>query len=114
MDSFPIINRVYEVYKSIVETNHKLNKRWRYSIGEDAERTIINLAEHIIMAKNAPRGLKSVYMIKASALLEVSVMQIRLLLEFGLANETKVFQIQGKLSEIGRMLGGWLKAIHSQ
>jgi hypothetical protein len=27
-----------------------------------------------------------------------------------LANETKLFQLQAELQEIGRMLGGWLKA----
>ena len=50
------------------------------------------------------------YLIKAVALLEVLRLKVRLLLEFKICNETKVFQIQSKIAEIGRMLGGWLKA----
>lgn len=66
------------------------------------------------MAKNAPKTMKGSYLIKASASLEVTMMKVRLLLEFKLVNETRVFQIQGKLAEIGKMTGGWLKSTYSQ
>ena len=46
-------------------------------------------------------------------MLEVAVLKLRLLLEFRIANETKIFQTQGVLAEIGRMLGGWLKSVYS-
>lgn len=65
------------------------------------------------MAKNAPKALKGSYLIKSSALLEVTTMKMRLLLEFKLVNETRIFQQQAKLAEIGRMLGGWLRSTHS-
>jgi len=64
------------------------------------------------MAKNAPRHLKSPYLIKAGAHLEISILKLRLFLELGLANETRIFQAQGKLAEIGRMLGGWIKSLN--
>lgn len=57
--------------------------------------------------------MKGSYLIKSSALLEVAVMKTRLLLEFKLVNETRIFQLQAKLAEIGRMLGGWLKSTHN-
>lgn len=66
------------------------------------------------MAKNAPKPLKSSYLLKSSALLEIAMMKTRLLLEFKLVNETRIFQQQAKLAEIGRMLGGWLRSTHSQ
>ena len=65
------------------------------------------------MAKNAPKPLKAGYLIKASAKLETSMLKLRLFLEFKLTNETKVFQIQAHMEEIGRMLGGWLKSVQS-
>ena len=65
------------------------------------------------MAKNAPKTLKAGYLIKSSAILEVLTIKMRLLLELKLANETKIFQLQAKNSEIGRMLGGWLKSVQS-
>ena len=114
MDCLPIINRTYGVYKNLVDVNHKLNKRWAYSLGVSTEKTVLEMLENLIMAKNAPKPLKGSYLIKASAQLEVTTMKVRLLLEFDLVNETRIFQLQSKLSEVGRMLGGWLKSTHSQ
>jgi len=65
------------------------------------------------MAKSAPKTLKSAYLLKGMGKLEISILKLRLLLEFKLVNETKLFQLQSKLAEIGRMLGGWLKSVQS-
>lgn len=91
-------------------TNH-LEKRWRFSLGQGLENSIMSLLQELIMAKNAPKPLKASYLIKASSHLEISTLKLRLFLEFELANETKIFQTQNKLAEIGRMLGGWLKSL---
>jgi len=40
-------------------------------------------------------------------------LKLRLFLEMKIANETKIFQAQSKLTEIGRMLGGWLKSLNN-
>lgn len=69
--------------------------------------------ELLIMTKNAPKPIKASYLIKASAQLEIATFKLRLMLELKLANETKIFQAQAILAEIGRMLGGWLKAVQS-
>ncbi|MFH0820554.1 MAG: four helix bundle protein [Candidatus Peregrinibacteria bacterium] len=114
MDTLPIINRSYEAYKNIVDLNLKLNKRWRYSLGISLEQTILDLIEHLVMAKNAPKPLKAGYLIKASSKLEVARLKLRLILEYKLGNETGVFQLQAKLEEVGRMLGGWLKSTYNQ
>lgn len=65
------------------------------------------------MAKNAPKQIKAAYLIKASSHLEVSILKLRLFLELNIGNETKIFQMQSKLAEVGRMLGGWLKSVNS-
>lgn len=90
--------------------NH-LEKRWRYSLGQSLENSVLSLLESLIMAKNAPRPIKPAYLIKASSQLEIITLKIRLFLELNLVNETKIFQTQSKLAEIGRMLGGWLKSL---
>ncbi|MDP4038711.1 MAG: four helix bundle protein [bacterium] len=110
-DILPIINRTYELYKTTVEINTHLEKRWRYSLGQSLEATILALLEQLIMAKHAPKPLKSNYLIAANAQLEITVLKFRLFLELGLVNETKIFQAQAKLTEIGKMLGGWLKSL---
>lgn len=113
MDSLPIINKTYEAYKKIVDINNHMEKRWRNSLGVSLENSILECMTQLIMAKNAPKTLKASYLLRASGLLEVAVMKLRLTLEMRIANETKIFQIQGVLAEIGRMLGGWIKAVQS-
>lgn len=113
MDSLPIINRSYEVYKAIIDLNEKLEKRRKYSLGLSLENSVLDCMENLVMAKNAPRQLKGGYLIKAGSKLEVSTLKLRLLLELSSVNETKIFQLQAKLDEIGRMLGGWLKSVQS-
>lgn len=94
--------------------NQKLNRRWRYSLGISLEQTVLDLIEQLVMAKNAPKPLKASYLIKASSKLEVTRLKHRLMLELGLTNETRIFQMQAKLDEIGRMLGGWMKSLYNQ
>ena len=113
MDSLPVINKTYEAYKAIIDLNNKLEKRMKFSIGLSLENSILDCMENLVMAKNAPKTLKVGYLIKASSKLEVSRLKLRLLLELRLLNETKIFQLQKNLEEIGRMLGGWLKSVQS-
>lgn len=113
MSELSIINAIYKAYKDTVEINDHLEKRWRYSLGNSLENSILALMEEIVMAKNAPKPLKAQYLIKSSAYLETATLKLRLFLELKIANETRIFQLQAKLAEIGRMLGGWLKSVNS-
>lgn len=105
--------RTYDVYKQVVDVTTHLPKRWHYGLGISIEQGTLDCLSELIMAKNAPKQLKAAYLIKASSHVEVTTFKIRLLLELKLANETKIFQIQAALAEVGRMLGGWLKAQQS-
>lgn len=97
------------MYKILIETNHSLSKRWRYTLGEKIENTALNLLEQLIISQQAPGPLKGTWLLKSNATLEVLRLQIRLLLELDLVNETKIFQLNSMMSDIGRMLGGWMK-----
>lgn len=72
---------------------------------------MLSCLSDLIMAKNAPKALKASYLLKASGHAEVSRLKLRLMLDLKLANETKIFQAQNVLEEIGRMLGGWLRSL---
>lgn len=111
MEILPIINNVYEIFKLAVIFNNKMEKRWRYSVGQSIEQNIMELLKELIMAKNAPKPFKAPYLIKASSYLEILTLQFRFCLESKLGKSTTVFQIQAKLLETGRMLGGWLKSL---
>ena len=90
-----------------------MTKRWRLTLGKSAELSILSLLEQLVMAKNAPKTMKAASLLKASGILEVLTLKLRLMLELQLVNETRVFQMQSQTQEIGRMLGGWLKSVQS-
>ncbi|MGC1176626.1 MAG: hypothetical protein WA843_01025, partial [Candidatus Saccharimonadales bacterium] len=58
-----------------------------------------------------PSAHKGAYLIKAGARAEIVQFQLRILLTQKLANETTLHQLQAKVAEIGRMLGGWRKSV---
>ena len=113
METLPIINQSYEIYKIVADINNHAEKRWRYSLCVSLENTILDCLSELIMAKNAPKPAKASYLIKASAHLEIATLKLRLFLELKIANETRIFQAQAKMREIGKMLGGWLKSLQT-
>jgi len=112
-EELSIINRIYELYKLIVDINNHLEKRWRHSVGLSLENTVLDCMSELIMAKNAPKPLKASYILKAGSHIEIATLKLRLFLELKIANETKIFQAQALLDEIGRMVSGWLKYTNS-
>ena len=113
MDTLPIINRRYDLYKQVVDISEHLSKRWRFSLGQSVEDTVLALLSELIMAKNAPKPLKAGYLIRACAHLETCMLKLRLCLELKLVNETKIFQTQATVEDVGRQIGGWLKSVQS-
>jgi hypothetical protein len=113
MDTLPIINRTYDIFKRVTELVEHLPKRQRFSLGEHIEKSVLACLSQLIMAKNAPKPLKAAYLIQASSHLEILTLQLRLLLELKLGSATTIFQIQEVTAEAGRMLGGWLKSLQA-
>lgn len=109
--SLPIIEKLYTTYKTLARTNTTLTKQFRYSLGVETEKSLLELIELLLMAGYAPKAHKSVYLTKAQALLDSIRLRLRLYLELGLANETTLMRLQAELDEAGRMLGGWAKSL---
>lgn len=113
MEVLPVINKTYEVYKHAVDIIAHADKKWKYGLGASIEKDILELMNCLVMAKNAPKPMKGGWLLKASSHQEVILMKFRLFLELKVCNETRIFQVQGQVMEVGRMLGGWLKAVQS-
>ena len=109
-DELPIILKSYALYKPIDAINETLSKRRRHSLGTSTEQTLLELLRQLIGAKHAPASHKPLYLLRAQSELELLRFKLRLYLELGIANETRIMQLQSQLAEVGRMLGGWLKS----
>jgi hypothetical protein len=112
MDTLSVILLTYDLYKFVIEINHHLKKEWRYSLGNSLEFSVADLLKEEILAKHAPRQLKSAYILKALGHLEISTLKLRLWMEFDLTNKTQIFKAQKNLAEIGQQLGGWYKSLN--
>lgn len=88
-----------------------MEKCYRYGLGSSLENSLLSLLQELIMAKNAPKALKAGYLIRACSQQEIAILKLRVYLELELANQTKIFQLQSLLIEIGKMAGGWLKSL---
>lgn len=111
MSEISIIMRLQEFYGAVCKITENLSTLKKQTIGRRIEDNILQLLELCIMAKHAPAAHKAAYLIKATALLEITQFHMRTVLDQKLANETTCFQLQAKLQEIGRMLGGWYKSV---
>ena len=111
MEELPVITVAFEIYKKLLELNTKLDKKYRYSLGEQAAKSWSDALEQLILAKHAPKPMKASYLLKANALAEMTSLHLRAILELKLANETNVLKVQARLSEARRMIGGWLKSM---
>jgi len=114
VDTLPIINCTYDLFKHVVGATGQMEKHWRYSIGQSLERSVLDCLSELIMAKNAPKPLKAGYLIRACAHQETCMLKLRLCLELKLANETKIFQTQATVEDVGRQIGGWLQSVQTQ
>ncbi|MBP7767274.1 four helix bundle protein [Candidatus Saccharibacteria bacterium] len=111
MQELPVINRTQELYEQISKITDKFPSLQKQTIGKRVENSTLLLLELLIMAKHAPTAHKGPYLIKASAQTEIIQFHLRILLNRKLANETTLHQLQAKVIEIGRMLGGWRKSV---
>jgi hypothetical protein len=106
-----VITKTYELYKHFTNINTVIPKIHRYGLGEKALTQNLDLLTNLIKAKNAPRPTKAAYLLNASTNIEILRFELRLYLDLKLASQTRVFQMQANLREIGREVGGWLRSL---
>jgi hypothetical protein len=111
MPEIPIIIATQDLYIAVSVLSGKLPSDKKQTVGRRVENSLLSLLELLVCAKHAPKGPKSPYLIKATALVEITTFMLRILLVQSLANETTLHQHQAKLNEIARMLGGWRKSV---
>lgn len=114
MEELPILALLQKLYKELSQSTIQLDKKWRYSLGLRCENQLLECIEQVVRAKNSSKPMKAHFLLEAVTALELLQMDLRLLLELKLLNPTLAFQHQAKASEVGRMLGGWLKAVQSR
>jgi hypothetical protein len=110
-EELSVISSTYEIYKKLIELSSAIDKKYRFSICETSIQTCTDLLEQLILAKHAPKPHKATYLISAETKAELLALQLRIILEMKLVNETNVLKLHAKLTEARRQIGGWRRSV---
>lgn len=106
----PLFNKTFEFYKTFYEYLVLLPRKNRYTLGQRCESIILELLEAIILASNLPKQEKLPVLKKASMKLDVVRVFFKLAKEIKALENKKYQVLESQAVEIGKMLGGWIKA----
>lgn len=106
----PIFQKVYDLYKLLYQYVADFPKKDRYTLGQRAENSLLDFMESVIMASQLSKIEKLPILQKASIRLDVLKVLIRLCKDLKVLDNKKYLILESQIQEIGRMLGGWIKA----
>jgi len=99
-----------EFYKICHESIKVFPKQEKYSLGQKIENTILEILEFTLQAAYLPKYRKVDFIRKASDKADLLKFLIRLAYETKSINLKRYVILEGKILEIGKMLGGWIKS----
>ena len=82
----------------------------RYTIGQKCETILLETLEAIILASNLSKQEKLPVLKKASMKLDVVRVFFKLAKDIKVLENKKYQVLESQTTEIGKMLGGWIKA----
>jgi hypothetical protein len=83
----------------------------RYTIGAKIDAALVETMEATFIASFLPRDRKLPYIEKSAAKLDLTKFFLQVAWEIKALDNKKYLLISDRLSELGRMLGGWLRQI---
>lgn len=108
----PIIHTLYQAYSLFHDLQLKFPKSQRYSLGTVIQNQLLQIIEAVVTAAyRNDSNAKSEQLYIASAKLDLLRLQIRLAKDCKCLNNQAYLELESKLHESGRMLGGWLRSI---
>lgn len=109
----PILKKTIELYKLYYGYAQLFPKKDKYTLGATCERYIISVIELLIETSYLPKEMKRGPLIQANNKFETLKVLVRLLKELQIIEQKKYISLQTMIQEIGKMFGGWIKALSS-
>ena len=106
----PVFTKTYDLYKAFYGYLATFPKKDRYTLGQKCEILLLDLLEGIILASSLSKEEKLPILKTASLKLDVLKVLFRLGKDLKIIESKKYLILEGFLQEIGKMLGGWIKA----
>ncbi|HEY4493273.1 MAG TPA: four helix bundle protein [Candidatus Paceibacterota bacterium] len=109
----PIFKKSYELYQTFYLYRVTISKQDRYTIWQRGENLILDILEGILLASKLPKEEKAPVLEWTSNKLNLLRIFLRLSKDVKALDQKKYLILEGLVDEIGRMLGGWLKATYA-
>ena len=107
----PIFAKLYDFYKNLSQVIVGFPKTKRYTLGQNIDQITLDTIELVITAGYIPREQKLPALRKVSIKLDILKILMRLALETKCLDNNKYQTLISQIMEIGKMLGGWIKAV---
>jgi hypothetical protein len=111
MEELSVIALLFEVYKKLITLSTTIDKKYRNILTEPVVASCSSALEQLILAKHAPKAIKSTYLIGADAAAEITALRLRAILELKLTSPTNLLKLQANLANVRRQIGGWRKSV---
>ncbi len=108
---FPILKKMYALYKELNEFRLLVAKRDRHTIWERCEKNTLDVLELLMLATQRHKRDKYMALELASAKLNVLRVLVRLAKDVKTIDTKRYIVLESHIDEIGRMLGGWMRSI---
>lgn len=107
----PLAHKIYELYKLFHLFLKFFPKQEKYTLGQTAEKVILEMLEKILVAGYSPKYQKYQALQLVSQKNDLLKYLVRLAFDTRCLNSKKYLYLEKEILEIGKMLGGWLKSI---
>lgn len=106
----PILQKAYDAYKLFYSFRLTVSKQDRYTLWQRCENLLIEMLEGLLLGSQQSGRTKLPTLEKMSVKLNFLRLLIRLMMDVKAIDNKKYIILEAHVDEIGRMLGGWIKA----
>lgn len=107
----PIIQKTYELYKTMHGYQKSIPKLERFTLWQKCENSALSVLEGLLQVGYVSPDRRADLLTRVSAHVDMLRVFLRLAHETKAIDQKKYIALQAITDEIGRMLGGWLKSL---
>ncbi|MFO0416574.1 MAG: four helix bundle protein [Pseudomonadota bacterium] len=107
----PLIHSTYQLYRMLHEKSTRIPKNARYTIWQRCENACLDALQKLIAVSYLPATARREKVLEISSSIDMLRIFIRLTHDTNAIEKKSYLALQEQIDEIGRMLGGWLKAL---
>ncbi|MDO8523752.1 MAG: four helix bundle protein [bacterium] len=105
-----MFHKVSRLYRAVHERVSRFPKASRYSLGAHIEKSVLEILELLYLAQSKRGPSRLLILNKADITLKMLMAHLRLAHETRCVNDAGFSELAERTIEIGRMIGGWIRA----